>query len=194
MTGRGTGKTRRAPGPGPEGDNETVDVNDRLAALRGLITRARAMPMSTSVVVNRAEVLELLDDLEAAVQGAAAESARLLAQRDALLAEARAEADQIIKDAHFERDRLVSDTEVYTVAKRKGEALVIDAQTEASELRKETDDYVDSSLANFEITLERTLEAVRRGRTRLAGRSVLDQLGGDDVDAIRLPEHLEGDR
>jgi len=171
-----------------------VDVNDRLAALRALITRARAMPMSTSVVVNRAEVLELLDDLEAAVQGAAAESARLLAQRDALLAEARAEADQIIKDAHFERDRLVSDTEVYTVAKRKGEALVIDAQTEASELRKETDDYVDSSLANFEITLERTLEAVRRGRTRLAGRSVLDQLGGDDVDAIRLPEHLEGDR
>lgn len=171
-----------------------MDVNDRLAALRGVITSARAMPMSTSVVVNRAEVLRLVDEIEAAVQAATADATQVLATRDELLARARAESDQIVKDAHFERDRLVSDTEVFTVARRKGEALVIDAQTEASELRKETDDYVDSSLANFEITLERTLEAVRRGRSRLAGRSVLDQLGGDDVDAIRLPEHLEGER
>lgn len=188
-----TGNTGLALTPsGPEGAR--VDVNDRLDALRTAITAARAMPMSTSVVVNRAEMLRLVDELQAAVDEAGAESGRVLAERDRLIAEANTQADQIIKDAHFERDRLVSDTEVFSVARRKGEALVIDAQTEASELRKETDDYVDSSLANFEITLERTLEAVRRGRDRLAGRAALDRLGGDDVDAIRLPEHLEADR
>jgi len=170
-----------------------VDVNDRLAAIRRAVEEARSMPMSASVVVNRAEILALVDGLEAAVREAGSESGRIVGDRDRVIADAEARADQIIKDAHFERDRLVSDTEVFAVARRKGEALVIEAQTEASELRKETDDYVDSTLANFEITLERTLAAVRRGRDRLAGRSELDSLGGDDVDAIRLPAHLDGD-
>ena len=62
---------------------------------------------------------------------------------------------------------------------------------EADELRKETDDYVDAKLANFEITLERTTEAVKRGRERLAGRSAFDALTSDEVDKIILPEHLE---
>lgn len=168
-----------------------VPVTDRLAALRRTVEEARAMPMSASAVVNRTDVLGMLDDLERAVVEASTESDRVLAQRDAMIADAEVRADQIVKDANFERDRLVSDTEVYRVAQRQAEALLADAQTEASELRKETDDYVDSMLANFEITLERTMEAVRRGRDRLAGRSALRSLGGDDVDAIRLPAHLE---
>jgi hypothetical protein len=65
------------------------------------------------------------------------------------------------------------------------------ARTEADELRKETDDYVDGRLATLEISLERTMEEVKRGRERLAGRSALDSLTGDEVDKIKLPEHLE---
>ena len=67
-----------------------------------------------------------------------------------------------------------------------------DPKVDANGLRKETDDYVDEKLATFEITLERTIEAVRRGRERLAGRSALDSLTEDEVDRIKLPEHLEG--
>jgi cell division septum initiation protein DivIVA len=168
-----------------------VPVTDRLAALRRTVEEARAMPMSASAVVNRTEVLGMLDDLERAMGEASAESDRVLAQRDGIIGEAESRADQIVKDAHFERDRLVSDTEVYRVATRQAEKLLADARVEANGLRKETDDYVDSRLATFEITLERTIEAVRRGRERLAGRSALDTWGGDDVDAIRLPAHLE---
>lgn len=168
-----------------------VPVTDRLVALRRTVEEARAMPMSASVVVNRTELLGLLDDLDRAIAEATAESSRVLAQRDGILADAETRASQIVEDARHERDRLVSDTEVYRVAQRQAAALLADAETETAELRKETDDYVDSMLANFEITLERTTEAVRRGRDRLAGRSALSSLGGDDVDAIRLPSHLE---
>ena len=34
-------------------------------------------------------------------------------------------------------------------------------------MRKETDDYIDSKLATFEITLQKTLQTVDRGRERL---------------------------
>jgi len=58
-------------------------------------------------------------------------------------------------------------------------------------MRREVDDYVDTKLANFQISLDKTMEAVKRGRDRLAGRSALDSLTEDDVDRIKLPEHLE---
>ena len=150
------------------------------------------MPMSASVVVNRAEILGILDALENEMDVAFGDADSLLRERDQIVAEARTEAEHIVADARHERDRLVSDTELFRVAKRRADQVVADAQTDADGLREETDHYVDEKLANFEITLERTIEAVKRGRERLAGRSALDSLTADEADKIKLPEHLEG--
>jgi hypothetical protein len=67
--------------------------------------------------------------------------------------------------------------------------MLTEAKTEAEALRAETDEYVDAKLANFEITLERTLEAVRRGRQRLTG-GVFGTLTPEEADKIILPDHL----
>ena len=150
------------------------------------------MPMSASAVVNRAEILAMLSDLEEGLDSALADSDRLLGRRDDVLAEARREAENLLADARHEREGLVSDTEVYRLARRRADELVAAAEADAAGLRAETDEYVDGKLATFEITLERTIEAVRRGRERLAGRSALDSLTEDEADKIRLPEHLDG--
>jgi cell division septum initiation protein DivIVA len=169
-----------------------VDVRVKLAEIRRAVEQARSMPMSASAVVNRAEMLELLDELQAEVDRAFAEADRVTGQRDEVIAEGREEADRIVADARNERDHLVSDTEVFRLAQRRADELLAEARHDAEELRKETDDYVDGKLANFEITLERTIEAVKRGRERLAGRSALDSLTEEEVNRIKLPEHLEG--
>jgi cell division septum initiation protein DivIVA len=169
-----------------------VDVRVKLAEIRRAVEQARSMPMSASAVVNRAEMLEMLDELQAEVDHAFADADRVLHQRDEVIAEGREEADRIVADARNERDHLVSDTEVFRLAQRRADELLAEARHDAEELRKETDDYVDGKLANFEITLERTIEAVKRGRERLAGRSALDSLTEEEVNRIKLPEHLEG--
>jgi cell division septum initiation protein DivIVA len=130
-----------------------VDVRAKLAEIRQAVEQARSMPMSASAVVNRAELLDMIRELEVEMEEAFSEASRIQRQRDEVLAEGRREAEG---------------------------------------LRKETDDYVDAKLATFEITLDRTMEEVRRGRQRLAGRSALDSLTEDEVDRIKLPEHLEG--
>jgi cell division septum initiation protein DivIVA len=168
-----------------------VDVHEKLAELRRVVEQARSMPMSASAVVNRGEVLELIDQLTGAVETAFTDSQQVLADREAVVDEGRRAAEQIVADAHSEREKIISDTDVYRVAKREADEIVERARSEAEELRKETDDYVDAKLANFEITLERTTEAVKRGRERLAGRSAFDDLTSDEVDKIKLPEHLE---
>lgn len=169
-----------------------MDVHVKLAEVRQVLEQARSMPMSASAVVNRAELLRLLDELGEGLSVAFSDAQQVISERDSVVEGGREEADQIVQDAHDERERIVSDTEVFRVAKRRADEVVEHARSESEGLRKETDDYVDGKLATFEIALERTMEAVRRGRGRLAGRSTMDSFSDDEVDRIKLPEHLEG--
>ena len=169
-----------------------MDVSAVLTELRQAVEQARSMPMSASVVVNRSELLSKIDRLEDEMHRAFGEADRIQRERDDVLAEGRAQAEQILAEARSERDRLVSDTEVFRLAQHRADEILAEASADAEGLRKETDDYVDGTLANFEITLERTMEAVKRGRDRLAGRSALDSLTEAEADKIKLPEHLEG--
>lgn len=164
-----------------------MDVHERLAQIRSSVEDARSMPMSASAVVNRAELLAELDLLASDLEQTFAEARRLTADRDAAVAEGRTEAQRIIAEAGNERERLISDTEVYRVAKIEADRLREEAQQEVVELRRETDEYVDQRLANFEVVLGKTLEAVARGRERLHGRSDLDTFGRHGVDDILLP-------
>ena len=169
-----------------------MDVHAKLAEIRQVVEGARSMPMSASAVVNRGELLAMLEELREGLDTALSDAHKVLADRDGIVDDGRREADQIVADAREERERITSDTEVFRLAKRRADEVLEQAHAEADGLRRETDDYVDQKLANFEITLERTIEAVRRGRERLAGRTALDSLTPEEADKIVLPEHLEG--
>ena len=169
-----------------------MDVHAKLAEIRRVVEEARSMPMSASAVVNRAELLALIDELGGGLKVAFSDADAVMADRQSVVDSGRQEADQIIAAARDEREAIMSDTEVYRVAKHEADALLEATKRECAELRAETDEYVDGKLANFEITLEKTMDAVRRGRERLAGRTDLHGITDDEVSKIRLPEHLEG--
>ena len=166
-----------------------MDVQAKLAEIREAVATARAMPMSASCVVNRAELLGSLDELAQMLPQAFSESDRVLASRDDVIDAAREEARKIVAEAERRRDELVSDSDVFKLASSKAQRALADSREETAGLRRETDDYVDSRLANFELTLAKTLEAVQRGRERLRGRSELDTLGKSGDDLAPLPGH-----
>lgn len=152
-----------------------TDVRQELETLRETVRTARSMPMSASAVVNRQEILEALDRIEATYVAATTESSSLVAHRDAVIAEGESAAAEVVRQARLEQDRLVSDTEVFRLAQREGERLVAAAQAESDALRKDTDAYVEQRFANFEHALERTLSEVRRGIANLSGRNAFDE-------------------
>jgi vacuolar-type H+-ATPase subunit H len=160
------------------------DVNDLIAKLRALVENARSMPMSASAVINRSEVLDLVTRLEDAVPTAFADQNKVFSERDEVVAHAHAQAAEILNEAQRKREELVSETDVFKLAKHEADVERKRAAAEAEELRRETDDYVDTRLATFEITLTKTLEAVSRGRARLQGRTHFDALG----DTARGPD------
>jgi len=80
-----------------------VDVHAKLAELRRAVEQARSMPMSASAVVNRAELLAMIDEVSGAVETAFTDSQRVLADRESVVEEGRREAEQIVADAQNER-------------------------------------------------------------------------------------------
>nr|WP_202451343.1 cell division initiation protein [Streptomyces sp. SID4948] len=147
------------------------------------------MPMSASCVVNRAELLAMLDEVSAALPTSLSQAEELLGGREQMVQEARVEAQRIIESAHAERGSMVSDTQIARQSQDEAERIVAEARREADEIRAEADDYVDSKLANFEVVLTKTIGSVDRGREKLLGRDPYadDQYGQeyaeDDPDA-----------
>jgi hypothetical protein len=52
-------------------------------------------------------------------------------------------------------------------ARRVAQNVIDEAEASGRQLRHEAEDYVDQKLAAFEVVLERTLQAVEKGRERL---------------------------
>jgi len=80
----------------------------------------------------------------------------------------------------------VSEHEIYRAAVAEADAVRADADAEAARMRRETDDYVDAKLANFEVALHKTIAAVQKGRDKIRGRHDYDDLAGP-VDDTPLP-------
>ncbi|MEV5958449.1 cell division initiation protein [Streptomyces sp. NPDC051987] len=174
-----------------------MDVQKKLDDIVSAVSGARSMPMSASCVVNRAELLAMLEELRQALPGSLAQAQELIGDRDQMVEQARMEAERIIETAHAERGSLISDTEVARRSQAEADRILAEARQEAEEVRAEADDYVDSKLANFEVVLTKTLGSVGRGREKLLGTGPgLDEQGYEDEDAPERshdPETLRRD-
>lgn len=161
-----------------------MDVQKKLDEIVAAVGSARSMPMSASCVINRAELLALLEEVRGALPGSLAQAQELIGGREQMVEEARREADRIIESAHAQRGSLISDTEVARRSQDEADRILADARREAEEVRAEADDYVDSKLANFEVVLTKTIGSVDRGREKLLGRGAgLDEQGYPDAEA-----------
>jgi len=164
-----------------------VDLKDKLDEIVAHVESARAMPMSASCIVNRGQLLALLDEMRDLIPEEVQRAESLLHARDDVVAEGRRVAERIIEDAHAEREHLIGETPVHQAASAEATRLLDEANSEARRMRQEVDDYVDTKLANFEIVLNKTLTAVLRGRDKLHGRHEMEQLADEAYEDEPLP-------
>lgn len=170
-----------------------MDVIAKLDELIDLVENARAMPMSASCILNRSEMLGILGELKRVVPEEIQHAQLLLADREAVIDEGRHEAERIISEAREHQGSMVSGSAVAQGARSEADRLLADARSQAEALRREAEDYVDAKLANFEVVLTKTLDAVGRGRDRLRGRHPMDELGEhiQAAEAVQMA-HLAG--
>ena len=165
-----------------------MDVQERLDELAVLVEDAKSVPLSASCVLNRAQVLDLIEEIRQLLPESVMRADELLADREAVVQDGRREADRILERARSEADRMISEHEVYLAAVSEADALRHDSLQETARMRQETDDYIDAKLATFEITLHKTLQTVDRGRERLRS-----QMYEELAPVVEVDEVFDGD-
>ena len=149
------------------GDEQAYDLETLLLQIREIIDTARTMPMSASVLVNRDETLEIVDDALRSLPEELRHARWLLKERQEYLAQARRDAEDIVEAARVQAERMVERTEVAREARRVAQQVISHAEADSRRLRHEAEDYIDQKLASFEVVLERTMQTVQRGREQL---------------------------
>ena len=148
---------------GPEQpDSETL-----LRRVVDIISGAKSMPLSSSVMISRDEVVELLEEAINRLPEQLRQARWLLKEREEYLERARREADEIVAAARVQAEGMVQRTEVVREAQRVARVTIEQAEAHGRQLRNQAEDYVDAKLASFEATLERTIGVVQKGRRRL---------------------------
>ena len=190
-----------------EWNEETVygpsTVIAALDQIEDLVESSRSVPLSACIMINKAEILDLLDqarealpeDLVAAdavvadadavlgrADSAAEEEAertrsRADAEATALVSQARADAEATIADANAQAERIVSTENIVRMAEDRAREIVSEAKRSATQLREGADDYVASSLDE----LARLISDVSR-RTEAGRRAIAERRGVDVTD------------
>jgi cell division septum initiation protein DivIVA len=151
-----------------------MDLATRLQQLEVLVQEAKSMPLSSSVLVSRDEVLEMIRDMQESLPEEIKQARWIVKDREELLAKARLEGERIVEQAREEQRRMAMKEEVAIRAEQEAAQIRTEAEDKADQMRREAEDYVDAKLAQFEIALRRILED-SQAATRAAAKT-LDQV------------------
>jgi len=159
-----------------------MDSVEKLTSAITLIEEARGVPLSASCVVHRAEMLEILDDAREALPTDFESARKIIETRDAIIDEARVSAEQLITIAREDVSQMVEQTSIVQIARDEARKILDDARETADLEKQEVEEYIDGRLATLEVILNKTMDAVSRGRDRLGGandKDVLSQLADE---------------
>lgn len=134
------------------------------------VTEAKDVPFSASAMVNKQDLLEVLERMRKEVPQEMKQAQGMMKDRKEMLERTKRETEKVVQEAREERDRLVARTEIVAAANTEADKIISEAKRRATEIRSEAEDYVDAKLANFEVVLQKTLAAVAKGRRSLRGR------------------------
>ena len=160
----------------------TMDSIEKLNTAITMIEEARGVPLSASCVVHRGEMLEILQSAREFLPVDFLTAESILQDRDQIIDEGRSSAESMIATTREDVSRMIEQTSIVQAARDEAQRILIDARAVAEEERHEVEVYIDARLATLEVILNKTLDAVARGRERLEGagdNDVLSQLNSE---------------
>jgi len=161
----------------------TMDSIEKLNTAIAIVEEARGVPLSASCVVHRGEMLEILEGARDFLPADLSGAEDIIAKRDQIIEDGRTSAESMIATAREDVSRMVEQTSIVQAARDEAQRILDEARDVAEDERREVEAYIDGRLATLEVILNKTMEAVARGRERLEGaddKDVLSQLNADD--------------
>ena len=141
---------------------ETVDE------LTTVIENARSVPMSSSCMVPRDHLLDLLDDLRESLPEEVQQAGAIVEQRTEILQQAQAEAERLTGRTRAESEQLLSS------AQRQRDDLLGTARRQRDDLLERAQEEAERLLADAETEAERLIEEGRTHREALIAQALAE--------------------
>ncbi|MCW2604647.1 MAG: large Ala/Glu-rich protein [Pseudonocardiales bacterium] len=192
-------------------------ADELLTDLVEIVETARALPMSSSCVVPREQMLDLLDALREVMPPEMAQARSVVARRDTIeqqahqaseetLAEARAEgerlvyaarvqAHELLESARAEQAMLLSASSIHQLAEQEAAAKRADAEQYAQSVRRGGEQYANQTLSDLVDLLTSAARTAENGRRALVDRTAAADAAaaGGDAQGQLAGEWVEDD-
>ncbi len=146
-----------------------MDVVENIEAAIAIVEEARSVPLSASCVINRSEMLKLLDQIKASFPNDLAKAIAIQRDKESIIEDAHSQSDAIMQQARDEVSRLVEQTTIVSSARKEATRILAEAKADSDRDREEIEEYIDARLANLEVILNKTLDVISKGRDQLSG-------------------------
>lgn len=155
-------------------EQESVQIPPRVGELQELVDElilavegARTVPLSSSVMLDREQLLDMLYRLRDELPDELRSARWMVRERETFVARTNEKAREMLEKARERSDELVSESYIVKEAVDEANALVRHAEAEATRIRLEAEDYSEKALEETEAVLADLLGQVRRSRGEL---------------------------
>lgn len=176
-----------------------MDIQHLVDRLEDLVDEGRHLFGTKYTMVDEERTLEIIDQMRISVPEEIEKAARILAQRDRILAEAHEEAARIVQEHRKKAENMLDQNATVHAAQVRADNIKEQAKQEASRITAEADDYVMHILSNLERQLVRDLGEIRNGMTVLKDQTTYNDLSAQsqaqyaDSQPVEIPQPVEAE-
>jgi cell division septum initiation protein DivIVA len=146
-----------------------------------LIQNARHVPLSTQIMLNEDELMELIDQIRFNLPDEMKQANWTVSEQNRIMTEAHAEAARTMSRANERAEEAASEHEVLRRAERHATQVVKDAQAKSDQIIRDAEGYALEQLKQLEAHLGRTLVTVRRGVEALQASQPVEEETADQT-------------
>ena len=148
------------------------DINRLIDMLFERIEDAKSPALKPNMsLVDRDEVLDLLEELRAQLPVEIKRAQELLAAREKFVEEAKRDVERMMRQAELDAKTKVSESEVIYAAKEKARQIVGRAEERSRQLYQVANEYAEDALARTEEAVQAALDEVKQSRVRFRSAS-----------------------
>jgi hypothetical protein len=155
-------------------DDEALPVPRRVGELQELVDElilavegARTVPLSANVMLDRERLLDMLYKLRDELPDELRMARWMVRERESFVARTNEKASEMIERARTRSDELVTESYIVKEAVDEANAMIRHAESEATRIRLEAEDYSDRAFEETEAVLDDLLGQVRQARAEL---------------------------
>lgn len=148
------------------------DINRLIDILYERVEDAKSPALKPDMsLVDRGEILDLLEELRAQVPVEVKRAQELLSAREKFVEEAKRDVDRMMRQAELDAKAKVSESEILYAAKEKARQIIGRAEERSRQLYQVANEYAEDALARTEEAVQAALDEVKQSRVRFRSAS-----------------------